>query len=155
METPENSSHSESNYNFGDAAENLKVGRDLGKKDGDADEGQHPHIAGEDAVPNTASHTPSYGTFGVADSTTEVQDSAGNNPGGTAAPSTPEPSQRGNVPQNLNNADVLDHVDDSYEAQRESYRRDDPRYGGGTSNWPTNEPANRTTEGPDPNEDNL
>ncbi|OUJ71217.1 hypothetical protein [Hymenobacter crusticola] len=155
MKTPENSSRSDDNFDFSNAADNLKIGRDLGKQDNDAGEGQNPHIAGEDAVPNTASQTPQYGTFGVAPATTEVQDSAGNNPGGTAAPSTPEPSQRGNVAQNQNNADVLDHVDDSYESQRESYRRDDPRYGGGTSNWPTNEPANHTTDGPDQNNDNL
>ena len=155
MKLPENLPWSGSDYDFSDSAENHKVGRDLGKKDGDAGEGQHPHTAGEDAVPNTASHTPEYGTFGVAPATTEVQESAGNNPGGTAAPSTPEPSQRGNVAQNQDNADVLDHIDDSYEAQRESYRRDDHRYGGGTSNWPTEEPANPTTEGPDPNKDNL
>jgi len=153
MKTPEDSSHSD--FNYGDAAENLKIGRDLGKKDGNADKGQHPHVAGEDVVANTANDTPNYGTFGVASAPTEELGSAGNNPGGAAAPSTADPDQRGSVPQNLNNADVLDHVDDSYNAQRESYRRDDPRYGGGTSNWPTNEPANRTTEGPDPNEDNL
>ncbi|GGF18364.1 hypothetical protein [Hymenobacter cavernae] len=157
METNENSSKSDksSDFDFSTGAENLKVGRDLGKQDGDAGEGQHPHVAGQDAVPNTASDTPHYGTFGVPSDQGEVLGSAGNNPHGAAAPSTTDPDQRGSVPQNQDNADVLDHIDDSYNAQRESYRRDDPRYGGGTRNWPTNEPANRTTEGPDPNEDNI
>ena len=156
MKTSDNSSKSDSDYDFTNAAENHKVGRDLGKEDGNIDKGQHPHVAGEDGVPNTFSQSkPDYGTFGVAPTNQEVQGSAGNNPGGAAAPSSADPNQRGSVPQNLDNADVLDHVDDSYAAQRESYRRDDPRYGGGTRNWPTNEPANRTTEGCDPNGDNI
>ena len=153
MENSEKESNEE--VDFSNAAENHKVGAKLADKDGNVDKGQHPRTAGQDGIPNTSPDTPNYGTFGVATASPIDQTSAGNNPGGLAAPSTPDPDQRGGVAQNQNTLDVLDHKEDDYDSRRESYRRDDPRYGGATSNWPTNEPANPTKDGPDPNEDNL
>ena len=55
------------------------------------------------------------------------------------------PEQRGSTPQNLDPSEVR-HVEDAeYDEQREGWAKDDPRYGGGTRNWATDEPANHTT----------
>ena len=94
--------------------------------------------------------TPQYGDFGHADSPATVTSQeqsrpAGTNPGGVAAPSTVEPEQRGSTPQNLDPDAVRKVQNDDYETQREGWAKDDPRYGGGTRNWQTNEPANRST----------
>lgn len=108
------------------------------------DPNDHSHI------PNKSTYgTPQYGDFGHV----ETQNSAGNqpdrhagtNPGGEAAPSTTDPNQRGSVPQNLNPGEANRVSDDDYEDQREGWAKDDPRYGGGTRNWRTNEPANHST----------
>ena len=107
--------------------------------------------------PNNNSHisnkstygTPQYGDFGHPDAqnsaTTQPDRQAGTNLDGQAAPSTTDPNQRGSVPQNLNPEEANLVKDDSYEDQREGWAKDDPRYGGGTRNWRTNEPANHST----------
>jgi hypothetical protein len=94
------------------------------------------------------SDTPKYGDFGhVAGQPTNQQSDrpAGTNPDGEAAPSTADPNQRGSVPQNLNPTEVRNVEDEEYRDQREGWAKDDPRYGGGTRNWATNEPANKST----------
>ncbi len=94
------------------------------------------------------SNTPNYGDFGhVAGQPTNQQSDrpAGTNPDGEAAPSTVDPNQRGSVPQNLNPTEVRNVEDEEYRDQREGWAKDDPRYGGGTRNWATNEPANKST----------
>ncbi|UYZ64767.1 hypothetical protein [Hymenobacter weizhouensis] len=120
-------------------------------------EGDQP-VAGQQAgadaaVPNTASGTPQYGDFGHAPtSATSAQQSTPAQPSfntssaeGAAAPSVAFPEQRGSVPQNLDPAGARRVADAEYEEQREGWAKDDPRYGGGTRNWATNEPANRST----------
>ncbi|MBC6698175.1 hypothetical protein [Hymenobacter sp. BT190] len=96
------------------------------------------------------SHTPQYGEFGHAEPVALTPEQlashpAGTNPGGVAAPSYAEPEQRGSVPQNLEPEAVRDVKNAEYEDQREGWAKDDPRYAGGTRNWPTAEPANQTT----------
>lgn len=109
------------------------------------------HTAGEGAtLPNTSNGTPDYGDFGHADpagapSSLTNSRPAGVNPGGTAAPSYAEPDQRGSVPQNLDPEAARAVQDAGYEEQRAGWAKDDPRYGGGTRNWATNEPANPST----------
>jgi hypothetical protein len=94
--------------------------------------------------------TPEYGEFGNVEAPTASNNQkphrqAGTNPGGEAAPSTIDPQQRGSVPQNLDPEGANLVKDDSYLEQREGWAKDDPRYGGGTRNWRTNEPANHST----------
>ena len=92
-----------------------------------------------------ANDTPQYGSFGHPDnpaSPTNEGESVTN--GGESAPSVAFSEQRGSAPQNLDPAAVREVEDAEYDEQREGWAKDDPRYGGGTSNWPTNEPANRT-----------
>lgn len=107
--------------------------------------------AGQDAtVPNTSPGTPQYGEFGHAEPaalTPEQLQSrpAGNNPGGTAAPTYVEPEQRGSAPQNLDPTLANQVEEAEYDVQRDGWAQDDPRYGSGTRNWATNEPANRST----------
>ncbi|UOG76364.1 hypothetical protein MTX78_07125 [Hymenobacter tibetensis] len=109
------------------------------------DPNDHSHISN----PST-SGTPQYGDFGHPESPTASNNQqpdrrAGANPDGQAAPSTVDPLQRGSVPQNLDPQAADLTKDDSYEDQREGWAKDDPRYGGGTRNWATNEPANHST----------
>ena len=102
-------------------------------------------------TPNTASNghnTPDYGDFGKPENSAV---NSGATPdesvtqGGQAAPSVAFSEQRGSTPQNLDPAEVR-HVEDAeYDEQREGWAKDDPRYGGGTRNWPTSEPGNPTT----------
>lgn len=102
-------------------------------------------------APNTASGTPHYGEFGHPDDsnpelTAEQLKSrpAGTNPDGTAAPTYIEPEQRGSAPQNLDPSRVAEASNGDYDEQRDAWADDDPRYGGGTRNWRTEEPANRS-----------
>ncbi|MCA8829394.1 hypothetical protein [Hymenobacter pini] len=93
-------------------------------------------------------HTPQYGDFGKT-TPTEAQQKAHDEhsvtEGGQAAPPVAFPEQRGSTPQNVDPA-AVQHVEDAeYFEQREGWAKDDPRYGGGTRNWATNEPANHTT----------
>lgn len=103
------------------------------------------------AMPNTGTGTPNYGEFGHAttapqQSTTPAQPSFNTSSAqGAAAPPVAFPEQRGSVPQNLDPAGARAASDDVYEEQREGWAKDDPRYGSGTRNWATNEPANRST----------
>lgn len=115
----------------------------------------HPSDQDENITsqPNTASSatgTPQYGDFGHAEAPALTPEQlasrpAGTNPGGVAAPSYAEPEQRGSVPQNLDPDMVRDVKEAGYEEQREGWAKDDPRYGGGTRNWATAEPANKST----------
>ncbi|PJJ59387.1 hypothetical protein [Hymenobacter chitinivorans] len=113
--------------------------------------------------PNTfASNTPNYGEFGgvtnnntTAGTNDVYSHSAGNNPGGVAAPNVTEPDQRGAAPQNRATGTVLNNLDSDDEVRREANKEDDPRYGSGTRNWATNEPANRSTGPEDPNDTAL
>ncbi|UOQ55591.1 hypothetical protein [Hymenobacter cellulosivorans] len=114
--------------------------------------------------PNTfASNTPAYGEFGGVSNTTAPaingQDAyshpAGNNPGGVAAPNVTESDQRGAAPQNRATGTVLQNLDSDDQVRREANKEDDPRYGSGTRNWATNEPANRSTGPEDPNDSTL
>ena len=98
--------------------------------------------------------SPHYGDFGHKSTELVDDQPAGTNPGGTAAPTTEDPNQQGGAAQNLDTADVIAKQDEDEEDRHMAYKADDPRYGGGTSNWPTNEPANRTKEGLKP-EDNI
>lgn len=95
------------------------------------------------ATPNQVPHTPQYGEFGKAEPVAGQEHSL--TEGGQAAPSIAFPEQRGSTPQNLDSEAVRDAADDEYLEQREGWAKDDPRYGGGTRNWATNEPANHTT----------
>ncbi|SHI95251.1 hypothetical protein SAMN02745146_2014 [Hymenobacter daecheongensis DSM 21074] len=110
-------------------------------------------------TPNTTG-TPAYGDFGYAPGTAPAQagtptDQSGNFEG-IAAPSTPAPEQRGSAPQNLDTAAVQATHNASEEERREAYKKDDPRYGGGTRNWESEEPANRTQHSnEDPNDNTL
>ncbi|NVO84134.1 hypothetical protein [Hymenobacter terrestris] len=91
--------------------------------------------------PAKADHdTPKYGEFGHPD--TPDGESVTN--GGESAPSVAFAEQRGSAPQNLDSSAVRKAEDAEYDEQREGWAKDDPRYGGGTRNWPTAEPANRT-----------
>jgi hypothetical protein len=104
--------------------------------------------AGKNAVPQS-SHTPNYGDFGHAPLSDEEMNgpvAAGTNPGGAAAPSTPAPDQRGAAPQNLAPGAVRATMNDETDERREAAKLDDPRYGSGTRNWETAEPANRTKQ---------
>ncbi|MBG8555876.1 hypothetical protein [Hymenobacter guriensis] len=103
-------------------------------------------------------HTPQYGEFGhaaAAPTTTPVQHAAGANPGGVAAPSTAAPEQRGSVPQNQAPGEVRAVSESDYTEQREGWAKDDPRYGSGTRNWETAEPANESTGPAEKTEDRL
>ncbi|TYZ10998.1 hypothetical protein FY528_08080 [Hymenobacter lutimineralis] len=110
----------------------------------------------QDGTPRT-NHTPQYGEFGHATPTASPsgQRPAGANPGGVAAPSTPAPEQRGSVPQNLDSQEVRAVSDAEYTEQREGWAKDDPRYGSGTRNWETAEPANHSNGPAETNEDRL
>lgn len=128
---------------------NLKEGKEV------ADQPLQPNP--QAAQPDAG--TPHYGDFGkqpatAAPASTEHKP-AGTNPGGAAAPDTIDPNQRGSVPQNLDTAGVVNAIGAEDDESRAAWAKDDPRYGSGTRNWPTNEPGNPTTEGPDPNKDNL
>ncbi|MBT9393818.1 hypothetical protein KLP40_11655 [Hymenobacter sp. NST-14] len=96
--------------------------------------------------PANGHDTPQYGDFGkpqhAASDATTPDESVTH--GGQAAPSVAFPEQRGSSPQNLDPAAVRKVEDAEYEEQREGWAKDDPRYGGGTRNWATNEPANAT-----------
>ena len=137
---------------------------ELRKKSTDSDAKAENHREGEKradqpATPG-ASTTPAYGDFGHAPDTAPAQsgtptDQSGNFPG-IAAPSTPAPEQRGSAPQNLDTAAVQATHTASEEARREAYAQDDPRYGSGTRNWESAEPANRTEQSSeDPNDNSL
>ena len=113
----------------------------------------HPSDHDENTTPaptaNTSADTPQYGDFGHAEAPNLTPEQlasrpAGTNPGGVAAPSYAEPEQRGSVPQNLDPEGVRDVKEAAYGEQREGWAKDDPRYGGGTRNWATAEPANKT-----------
>jgi len=103
----------------------------------------------ENATPNQAASTPQYGDFGKPTSA-ETHQSTENEQsvteGGQVAPAVAFPEQRGSTPQNLDPSIVWEVEDSEYTEQREGWAADDPRYGGGTRNWSTNEPANYTTE---------
>lgn len=104
--------------------------------------------AGENAVAQT-SHTPNYGDFGhapLSDAGLNGSVAAGTTPRGAAAPSVPAPDQRGAAPQNLNPAAVRATINAETDDRREAEKLDDPRYGSGTRNWETAEPANRTRQ---------
>lgn len=96
--------------------------------------------------PSKAAHdTPKYGEFGHPDSPSQpVSEGESITKGGESAPSVAFTEQRGSAPQNLDPAAVHRAEDAEYDEQREGWAKDDPRYGGGTRNWPTAEPANRT-----------
>lgn len=99
-------------------------------------------VAGQDAsIPNTAATSPAYGEFGAphANASNDVP------AGGVAAPSVAAPEQRGSAPQNLATDEVKATQQAPGEERREAYKQDDPRYGSGTRNWETSEPANRST----------
>ncbi|QIL77500.1 hypothetical protein [Hymenobacter sp. HDW8] len=116
-------------------AENEKVGAKLANKPVGQRSTQH-------------SDTPNYGDFGHAPLSDEEMNgpvAAGANYG-TAASNTPAPDQRGSAPQNLNNEAVRATMNDESDDRREAAKLDDPRYGSGTRNWETAEPANRTTQ---------
>ncbi|RSK33918.1 hypothetical protein [Hymenobacter metallilatus] len=93
--------------------------------------------------------TPQYGDFGkptAPESRTRAQQEESVTEGGQVAPPVAFPEQRGSTPQNLEPSTVRQVEDAEYFEQREGWAKDDPRYAGGTRNWPTNEPANHTTE---------
>ena len=91
------------------------------------------------------SDTPHYGEFGHPENTAKpVKEGESVTKGGQSAPSVAFTEQRGSSPQNLNSDAVHKAEDAEYDEQREGWAKDDPRYGGGTRNWATNEPANRT-----------
>lgn len=96
--------------------------------------------------PAKANHdTPNYGEFGHPDSPSQpVNEEESVTKGGESAPSVAFTEQRGSAPQNLDPSAVHKAEDAEYDEQREGWAKDDPRYGGGTRNWPTAEPANRT-----------
>ncbi|RSK44068.1 hypothetical protein [Hymenobacter rigui] len=98
---------------------------------------------------NPTPGTPQYGNFGKPTATetratTENEESV--TEGGQVAPPVAFPEQRGSTPQNMDPSAVQQVEDAEYFEQREGWAQDDPRYAGGTRNWPTNEPANHTTE---------
>lgn len=127
-------------------AENEKIGAELAHNDANSPTQGQP--AGHQAAPQN-SDTPNYGDFGhapLADEEMNGPAAAGTNPGGAAAPSTPAPDQRGAAPQNLATGAVRATINDEPEDRREAAKLDDPRYGSGTRNWETAEPANRTKQ---------
>ncbi|SDY32552.1 hypothetical protein [Hymenobacter psychrophilus] len=94
----------------------------------------------------TVHDTPNYGEFGHPDNPkAPTNENESVTKGGESAPSVAFAEQRGSAPQNLDPAAVRQAEDAEYDEQREGWAKDDPRYGGGTRNWPTNEPANHTT----------
>lgn len=98
-------------------------------------------------VPNQNATTPQYGEFGKPDAAQQQAESSQSvTEGGQVAPTIAFPEQRGSTPQNLDPALVREVEDSEYLEQREGWAKDDPRYAGGTRNWPSNEPANQTTE---------
>ncbi|GAB2778708.1 hypothetical protein HNQ93_001610 [Hymenobacter luteus] len=118
-----------------------------------------PDFSSQDSAQPTSSeghNTPQYGEFGKP--TEAAQARAGASPsasvtqGGQVAPPVAFPEQRGSTPQNLDPSLARQVADDEYGVQREGWAQDDPRYGGGTRNWATNEPANHST-GPAPEDD--
>ena len=116
-------------------AENEKIGAKLAGKPVDQRSTKH-------------SDSPNYGDFGHAPLSDEEMNgpvAAGANRG-AAAPNTAAPDQRGSAPQNLNNEAVRATMNDEYGDRREAEKLDDPRYGSGTRNWETAEPANRTQQ---------
>lgn len=126
-------------------AENEKIGAKLAHDNPDHTTGR---TAGKNATPQT-SHAPNYGDFGHAPLSDEEMNgpvAAGTNPGGAAAPNTPAPDQRGAAPQNLAPGAVRATMNDEVADRREAAKLDDPRYGSGTRNWETAEPANRTQQ---------
>lgn len=126
-------------------AENEKIGTQLAHDNPNHTAGR---TAGKNAVPQD-SHTPNYGDFGHAPLSDEEMNgpvAAGTNPGGAAAPSTPAPDQRGSAPQNLAPGAVRATMNDETDDRRDAAKLDDPRYGSGTRNWETAEPANRTKQ---------
>ena len=138
---------------------------ELRKKPTDSDAKADNHREGEKradqpATPG-ASTTPAYGDFGHAPGTAPQArpgtptDQSGDF-AGIAAPSTAAPEQKGSAPQNLDTAAVQATHNASEEERREAYKEDDPRYGGGTRNWESAEPANRTEQSAeDPNNNTL
>ncbi|SNC66715.1 hypothetical protein SAMN06265337_1705 [Hymenobacter gelipurpurascens] len=97
--------------------------------------------------------SPQYGEFGHAESATNsANDETSQTQGGHAAPSIAYPEQRGSAPQNLDPSLAREVADSEYGEQREGWAQDDPRYGGGTRNWATAEPANRSI-GSEPDSD--
>jgi hypothetical protein len=90
--------------------------------------------------------SPNYGDFGHAPATgTTASTEQSQTQGGQAAPSVAYSEQRGSAPQNLDPALAQEVSDSEYQEQRDGWAHDDPRYGGGTRNWATAEPANRST----------
>ncbi|QJX47938.1 hypothetical protein HMJ29_13705 [Hymenobacter taeanensis] len=90
--------------------------------------------------------SPDYGDFGKAPSTENAAHSEhSQTQGGKVAPSVAYTEQRGSTPQNLDPALAHEVADLEYQEQREGWAADDPRYGGGTRNWATAEPANHST----------
>ncbi|OWP62962.1 hypothetical protein CDA63_11290 [Hymenobacter amundsenii] len=88
---------------------------------------------------------PNYGDFGHPDNAAQpIKEGESVTQGGQSAPSVAFSEQRGSSPQNLDPAAVHKAEDAEYDEQREGWAKDDPRYGGGTRNWATNEPANHT-----------
>lgn len=146
MKTPSNKPNTDDN-NRRPLAENEKLGTRLAHEASDLH--THGQTAGDNAVPQT-SHTPNYGDFGHAPLSDEEMNgpvaSAGTNPGGAAAPTTPAPNQRGAAPQNLNTGAVQATMNSEFDERRAAEQLDDPRYGSGTRNWETAEPANRTKQ---------
>ncbi|SHK86946.1 hypothetical protein [Hymenobacter psychrotolerans] len=132
----DNPSRADNEFEQNQAPENIQ--------DGTQRAGTAPQAAG---MPGATS-TPQYGDFGHAPEAAAPRIEsrpAGNNPGGTAAPSYTEPDQRGSVPQNLAPGTVQNVENAEYDEQRAGWAKDDPRYGSGTRNWETEEPANPTT----------
>lgn len=90
--------------------------------------------------------SPQYGDFGHAPTEqNQLNAEQSQTQGGQAAPSIAFPEQRGSSPQNLDPSLAHEVSDAEYQEQREGWAQDDPRYGGGTRNWATAEPANRST----------
>lgn len=113
-----------------------------------------------DMKPSTPAGTPAYGEFGgaqnapAATGTDVYSHPAGNNPGGVAAPNITEPDQKGAAPQNRATDTVVSTQESDADTRREAYKQDDPRYGSGTRNWESEEPANRSN-GPENPDDNT
>lgn len=99
-------------------------------------------------------NTPQYGEFGKSDAApiNQAREGESMTHGGQVAPQVAFPEQRGSTPQNLDPSLAREVADAEYIEQREGWAQDDPRYGGGTRNWATNEPANHST-GPAPEDD--
>ena len=128
-------SRADNEFEQGNTPENIEQGT------------QRANSAPAEAGVTGASSTPQYGEFGHAETPAAAAGKhesrpAGTNPGGVAAPSYTEPDQRGSVPQNLAPDEVRKVADAEYDDQRAGWAKDDPRYGSGTRNWQTEEPAN-------------